>query len=163
MKPSFTSRPLLRGLNAPRPIRNPTARPRRAFSSQCASKSPSPAPSQRTPLSATSPRFNAPAGVPGLKHSACGCACACSSGIGSEKPRKKAAYIALGSNLGDRVAEIERACNEMDRRGIKVKRTSSLWETKPMYVEDQARFLNGACEVSDDGRQHGQCLTNDSG
>lgn len=62
--------------------------------------------------------------------------------------RKKKAYIALGSNLGDRVAEIEKACNEMDRRGIRVKRTSSLWETEPMYVLDQDHFLNGACEVS---------------
>lgn len=88
------------------------------------------------------PRFHARSTMPGLKHSACGCAC------GSSKPRKKTAYIALGSNLGDRVAEIERACNEMDRRGIKVKRTSSLWETEPMYVKDQDRFVNGACEVS---------------
>lgn len=57
------------------------------------------------------------------------------------------AYIALGGNLGDRVAEIERACKEMDKRGIKVTRTSSLWETEPMYVTDQDRFLNGVCEV----------------
>lgn len=57
------------------------------------------------------------------------------------------AYIALGSNLGDRIAEIERACREMDARGIIVKRTSSLWETEPMYVTDQDRFVNGACEV----------------
>ncbi|KAK2592838.1 trifunctional dihydropteroate synthetase [Conoideocrella luteorostrata] len=38
----------------------------------------------------------------------------------------------------------------MDRRGIRVKRTSSLWETEPMYVLDQDRFLNGACEVETD-------------
>ncbi|OAA81149.1 folic acid synthesis protein [Akanthomyces lecanii RCEF 1005] len=57
------------------------------------------------------------------------------------------AYIALGGNLGDRIAEIERACSEMDRRGIKVTRTSSLWETEPMYVTNQDRFLNGVCEV----------------
>lgn len=75
---------------------------------------------------------------------ACGCACSCGA-----PPAKKltTAYIALGSNLGDRVAEIEKACNLMDQRGIRVKRTSSLWETEPMYVEDQDRFLNGACEV----------------
>ncbi|KAM5348161.1 hypothetical protein ACJ41O_007985 [Fusarium nematophilum] len=87
--------------------------------------------------------------MPGLKHTACGCACACGSGSGSG-PRKRTAYIALGSNMGDRVAEIEHACNEMDRRGIKVKRTSSLWETEPMYVTDQDRFINGACEVETD-------------
>lgn len=57
------------------------------------------------------------------------------------------AYIALGSNLGDRVAWIEMACNKMSERGIKIKRTSGLWETEPMYVLDQNNFLNGACEV----------------
>ncbi|KAF5123617.1 Folic acid synthesis protein fol1 [Metarhizium anisopliae] len=72
-------------------------------------------------------------------------ACACHGGS-----RKKKAYIALGSNLGDRVAEIEKACSEMDRRGIRVTRTSSLWETEPMYVLDQDAFLNGACEVETD-------------
>lgn len=59
----------------------------------------------------------------------------------------RTAYVALGSNLGDRIAEIEKACREMDARGIKVKRTSSLWETEPMYFADQDRFVNGACEV----------------
>ena len=63
----------------------------------------------------------------------------------SEKPKK--AYIALGSNMGDRVAMIEQACKEMSSRGVKVTRTSSLWETEPMYVLDQERFVNGACEV----------------
>ena len=41
----------------------------------------------------------------------------------------------------------EKACREMDARGIRVKRTSSLWETEPMYVLEQDRFVNGACEV----------------
>lgn len=70
-------------------------------------------------------------------------ACGCSA------PRSsiRTAYIALGSNLGDRVNEIEKACKEMASRGIKVKRTSNLWETEPMYVLDQDRFVNGACEV----------------
>jgi len=65
----------------------------------------------------------------------------------AQGPEKRTAYIALGSNLGDRVAMIEQACREMDARGIKVKRTSSLWETEPMYVLDQDRFVNGVCEV----------------
>ena len=61
---------------------------------------------------------------------------------------KHQAYVALGSNLGDRIGWIEQACNAMSRRGIKVKRTSCLWETEPMYVTDQEAFINGACEVS---------------
>ncbi|KAJ4360174.1 trifunctional dihydropteroate synthetase [Didymosphaeria variabile] len=61
---------------------------------------------------------------------------------------KQCAYVALGSNLGDRVAMIEQACNEMDQTGkIRVLRTSSLWETKAMYVLDQDKFVNGVCEV----------------
>lgn len=58
------------------------------------------------------------------------------------------AYIALGSNLGDRVACIESACRHMESKGrIKVLRTSSLWETKAMYVLDQDKFVNGVCQV----------------
>lgn len=70
-------------------------------------------------------------------------------------PTKRTAYIALGSNMGDRIAWIEKACNEMDARGITVKRTSSLWETEPMYVLDQDRFVNGVCEV---GPVRPECL-----
>ncbi|KAF2637594.1 folic acid synthesis protein-like protein [Massarina eburnea CBS 473.64] len=58
------------------------------------------------------------------------------------------AFIALGSNLGIRVKEIERACREMDRNPkMRVLRTSSLWETDAMYVLDQEKFLNGVCEI----------------
>ncbi|OBT58227.1 hypothetical protein VE04_01769 [Pseudogymnoascus sp. 24MN13] len=59
----------------------------------------------------------------------------------------KTAYIALGSNMGDRIGMIEQACNSLTSRGITVKRTSNLWETEPMYVLDQDNFINGACEV----------------
>lgn len=61
--------------------------------------------------------------------------------------RSHRAFIALGSNVGDRIDMVERACREMDRAGIKVKRTSSLFETAPMYVLDQDPFINGVCEV----------------
>ena len=58
------------------------------------------------------------------------------------------AFIALGSNVGDRIGMIEEACREMERRNIKVVRTSSLYETAAMYVTDQQSFINGACQVS---------------
>lgn len=57
------------------------------------------------------------------------------------------AFIALGSNMGDRVEMIEAACQELNRAGIRVKRTSSLFETAPMYFLDQDAFMNGVCEV----------------
>ncbi|KAF7538215.1 hypothetical protein G7Z17_g12681 [Cylindrodendrum hubeiense] len=139
--PIVTSEPHPPSLGASAPGRNAGTGSLRPFPSRCASTSPASQPRRMLSAAAVRPRLHARSTVPGLKHSACGCAC------GTSKPRKKTAYIALGSNLGDRVAEIEHACNEMDRRGIKVKRTSSLWETEPMYVKDQDRFVNGACEV----------------
>jgi len=57
------------------------------------------------------------------------------------------AYVALGSNVGDRLGMVESACLEMKRRGINVARTSALYETEPMYLQDQHPFINGACEV----------------
>lgn len=57
-------------------------------------------------------------------------------------------FIALGSNVGDRLEAIEAACRAIDDdEDMQVIQTSSLYETEPMYVEDQARFLNGVCEV----------------
>jgi 2-amino-4-hydroxy-6-hydroxymethyldihydropteridine diphosphokinase len=56
--------------------------------------------------------------------------------------------IALGSNLGDRVENIENAIKLMATKGVKVLQTSHMYETAPMYYEDQGVFLNCACEVS---------------
>jgi hypothetical protein len=59
------------------------------------------------------------------------------------------AFVALGSNLGDRINWIEQACKQMaSSPKIKLIKTSSLWETDPMYVLDQDKFVNGVCEVS---------------
>ena len=57
------------------------------------------------------------------------------------------AFVALGSNIGDRLSMIERACRAMKSSELHIVRTSSLWETKAMYVQDQANFLNGVCEI----------------
>jgi 2-amino-4-hydroxy-6-hydroxymethyldihydropteridine diphosphokinase len=52
------------------------------------------------------------------------------------------AYVGLGSNLGDREAQIRTAA-----AAIGARRLSSLVETEPWGVEDQPRFLNAAAEV----------------
>ncbi|EAU34867.1 hypothetical protein ATEG_04420 [Aspergillus terreus NIH2624] len=62
-------------------------------------------------------------------------------------PALHRAFIALGSNVGDRFEMIEKACAELERANIRVRRTSSLFETAPMYVLDQDPFINGVCEV----------------
>lgn len=62
-------------------------------------------------------------------------------------------FLALGSNVGDQIGMIEQACVEMSRRGLKVLKTSSLYETEPMYKTDQPSFINGVCEVCPDQLQ----------
>lgn len=66
---------------------------------------------------------------------------------GHLQPGWHRAYLALGSNIGDRITMIESACTEMRSRGLVVMRTSALYETKAMYLEDQQPFVNGACKV----------------
>ena len=59
----------------------------------------------------------------------------------------KTAYLALGSNLGDREAELNRALEQLEDAGIRVRRRSGVIETAPQYVLDQPMFLNMAVEV----------------
>lgn len=57
------------------------------------------------------------------------------------------AYIAIGSNIGDRQKALEDALNQIEKEGIKVTRVSSFYETPPYGYTDQPPFLNGAIEV----------------
>jgi len=50
-------------------------------------------------------------------------------------------YLALGSNLGDRRANLAAALARL-REGVTVDAISSLYETEPAYVTEQPRFLN---------------------
>lgn len=51
--------------------------------------------------------------------------------------------IALGSNVGDRLANLQKAVDLL-RAEIELKQASHVYETEPMYVEDQPPFLNAA-------------------
>lgn len=50
-------------------------------------------------------------------------------------------FIALGSNLGDRRANLEGAIRRL-RDAVAIKQLSSVYETAPAYVVEQPRFLN---------------------
>lgn len=54
---------------------------------------------------------------------------------------KKTAYLSLGSNLGDRAANLETAIEHLADLG-QVKARSSFYETEPVEVERQPWFLN---------------------
>lgn len=55
------------------------------------------------------------------------------------------AYIALGSNLGDKEANLRQALKLLTEQGITIKRVSKFFVTEPYGVIDQPSFLNGAC------------------
>jgi 2-amino-4-hydroxy-6-hydroxymethyldihydropteridine diphosphokinase len=55
-------------------------------------------------------------------------------------------FVGLGSNLGDRVENVKRAISMLGNR-VKVLSVSSLYETEPMYVEDQPWFVNCVAEL----------------
>jgi 2-amino-4-hydroxy-6-hydroxymethyldihydropteridine diphosphokinase len=56
-------------------------------------------------------------------------------------------YLSLGSNVGDRLAHLRRAVAELSLSGIRVKRSSSVYETEPVDYLDQPWFLNCVVEA----------------
>jgi dihydropteroate synthase/2-amino-4-hydroxy-6-hydroxymethyldihydropteridine diphosphokinase len=56
------------------------------------------------------------------------------------------AYLALGSNLGDRAANLHAALAQV-ASFASVQATSFLYETPPAYLVDQPDFLNAVCRV----------------
>ncbi|MFQ5926523.1 MAG: 2-amino-4-hydroxy-6-hydroxymethyldihydropteridine diphosphokinase [Terriglobia bacterium] len=60
---------------------------------------------------------------------------------------KKRAYLSLGSNVGDRAANLERAVAALGEAGVQVRRRSAVYETEPVDVPAQPWFLNCLVEV----------------
>lgn len=53
-------------------------------------------------------------------------------------------YIAMGSNVGDRRANLDEAVKRLKENGFKIVKVSDYIETRPYGVRDQAYFLNAA-------------------
>jgi 2-amino-4-hydroxy-6-hydroxymethyldihydropteridine diphosphokinase len=62
-------------------------------------------------------------------------------------PGGKLIYLSLGSNLGDRAANLERAITALPGAGVRVLRRSSLYETEPVDFLAQPWFLNCVVEA----------------
>jgi 2-amino-4-hydroxy-6-hydroxymethyldihydropteridine diphosphokinase len=56
-------------------------------------------------------------------------------------------YLSLGSNLGDRAMNLDRAIAALPDAGVRVLRCSSIYETEPVDFLDQPWFLNCALEA----------------
>ena len=59
----------------------------------------------------------------------------------------KLIYLSLGSNRGDRLANLRRAMEELGKAGVNIQRASSFYKTEPVDFAPQAWFLNCAVEA----------------
>jgi len=62
----------------------------------------------------------------------------------------KRVYLSLGSNIGEREQNLERALEALEREQIHVLLRSSMYETEPQDVTDQRWFLNIVAECETD-------------
>lgn len=63
-------------------------------------------------------------------------------------PGAKQVYLALGSNRGDRTANLRKAFEELDHVGVRIQRASSFYKTEPVGFAPQAWFLNCVVEAA---------------
>jgi 2-amino-4-hydroxy-6-hydroxymethyldihydropteridine diphosphokinase len=56
-------------------------------------------------------------------------------------------YLSLGSNLGDRAAQIEKALSRLGEKCVRIVKRSSFYETEPVEFLDQGWFLNIVVEA----------------
>ncbi len=65
------------------------------------------------------------------------------------------AFLGLGSNLGDRLATLQRAVDRLGNQpGIEVTRCSRVWETDPLGGPEQPEFLNAVIAVTTELEPH---------
>lgn len=57
------------------------------------------------------------------------------------------AHLSIGSNVGDRLANLRQACLRLETAGIHLRSWSSVYETEPVDVLEQDWFLNCAAVV----------------
>ncbi|HVP36554.1 MAG TPA: 2-amino-4-hydroxy-6-hydroxymethyldihydropteridine diphosphokinase [Terriglobales bacterium] len=58
------------------------------------------------------------------------------------------AYLCLGSNLGNKINNLNQALKEIKNlKMVKVLRASSIYETEPVGFKDQSWFLNAAVKI----------------
>jgi len=56
-------------------------------------------------------------------------------------------YLALGSNLGDRMGNLRSAVERLSQK-MTIKKVSSVYETEPVYYEEQPLYLNAVLSAA---------------
>lgn len=59
----------------------------------------------------------------------------------------KMVYLGLGSNIGDREAELRTAVRKLDAYDFRIRKVSPVFESEPMYMTDQPPFLNAVVQA----------------
>jgi len=63
--------------------------------------------------------------------------------------KKSIAFLSLGSNLGDREKNLRDAVKKLKvNQNLEIISISSIYETEPMYVENQEYFYNIVLKVA---------------
>jgi 2-amino-4-hydroxy-6-hydroxymethyldihydropteridine diphosphokinase len=57
-------------------------------------------------------------------------------------------HLGLGSNLGDRLENLRRAVEALEGRGVRLVRSSRVYETEPVGGPPQPEYLNAVVEVA---------------
>ena len=77
-----------------------------------------------------------------------------SPGSSAHNPKMPIAYLSLGSNVGDRLANLRAAIDALPSAGVLVKQVSSIYETEPVDFLDQPWFLNCVVAVETEMEPH---------
>ena len=56
-------------------------------------------------------------------------------------------YLSLGSNMGDRMANLKVALNLLENKGLKIVKKSGVFETEPVGMKEQHDFYNMCVEA----------------
>ena len=60
----------------------------------------------------------------------------------------RSVYLGLGTNIGDREANLQEAIERIKGLGLEIIRASSIYETEPVGYQDQPWFLNQVIEAN---------------
>jgi 2-amino-4-hydroxy-6-hydroxymethyldihydropteridine diphosphokinase len=60
----------------------------------------------------------------------------------------RSVYLGLGTNIGDREANLQEAIERIKGLGLEIVRASSIYETEPVGYHDQPWFLNQVIEAN---------------
>ena len=57
-------------------------------------------------------------------------------------------FLGIGTNIGDKESNLEIALNQLEQKGVGIKRCSWIYETPPWGITDQEAFYNLVLEVA---------------